>query len=136
MTKTMNEDDKIRKMFEDFRPELSSDMRFMSRLERNMKDIEMIRRKAVESRVRGRRAVAIAACAGFITGMLFSLLLPGLGSLLGTLLDSMSIPTDATAMFGENGIVLLWLLVAAVTVASALGAYDIALFLQNPKKEE
>ncbi len=62
------EDDKLKSLFTNFEPELSSDFKFMNKLERNLNSVEIIKRHTAEVRSRNKKAVAIAAFAGFIVG--------------------------------------------------------------------
>lgn len=62
------EDDKLKFLFTNFEPELSSDFKFMNKLERNLNSVEIIKRHTAEVRSRNKKAVAIAAFAGFIVG--------------------------------------------------------------------
>lgn len=75
------EEDKLKSLFAEFRPELSSDRQFMSCLERNMESVEIVKRRMAEMRARNRRAIAVAAVVGFVVGFLFSLALPYLSGL-------------------------------------------------------
>ena len=70
------EDDKLKSLFSNFEPELSSDFLFMNKLQRNLNSVELIKQHTAEVRSRSRKAVAIAAIVGFIVGFLFSLSLP------------------------------------------------------------
>ena len=60
------EEDKLKSLFAEFQPELSSDSLFMNRLERNMESVEIVKRRVEEMRARNRRAIAVAAIVGFI----------------------------------------------------------------------
>lgn len=68
----MNMDKDIERLFDGYRPPLSDSSVFMERLGRNLDMIEEIRRQNASERVRSRAALAIAAVAGFIAGVLFS----------------------------------------------------------------
>ena len=63
----------LKSLFTNFEPELSSDFKFMNKLERNLNSVEIIKRHTAEVRSRNKKAVAIAAFAGFIVGFVFSL---------------------------------------------------------------
>lgn len=73
-------DKDIERLFDGYRPQLSDSSVFMERLGRNLDMIEEIRRQNASERVRGRAALAIAAVAGFIAGVLFSFMLPYIGA--------------------------------------------------------
>ncbi len=70
------EQDDIKKIFDDFAPELDSDENFMAIFQRNINAAELIRRHSILMRRRNKRALVIASLAGFVIGVLFSLALP------------------------------------------------------------
>ena len=51
----MQQDDNIKKLFEDFNPELSSRLDFMARLERNLDAVEIVKQHNSASHKAGRR---------------------------------------------------------------------------------
>lgn len=79
------EEDSIKKLFDGFNPELTSDTMFMSRLQRNMEAVELVKRNSAAVRRRNKTAVVVAALAGFVTGVLLTLLLPHICSWFSTI---------------------------------------------------
>ncbi len=72
------EEDKIKDLFRGYNPELSSDSIFMSRLQRNMKGVELLKQQTAAARCRNKTAVLVASISGFIVGILLTLLIPHL----------------------------------------------------------
>ncbi|MDE6403368.1 MAG: hypothetical protein K2K86_06140, partial [Muribaculaceae bacterium] len=70
------EDKDLKELFGSFEPEMSSDLSFMSRLRDNLDSVEMIRQHNARQHALSRVALAVAVCAGFVVGFLFSLALP------------------------------------------------------------
>lgn len=118
------DDDKLKFLFSDFDPELSSDLQFMSRLQRNLNSVEIIKQHAAEIRSKNRRAVIVAACVGVIVGLLFSLALPAISDAVSnwqlTLPDESVIKTIA-----RNFTVIAWIIIGSVSVLTALNTYDL-----------
>lgn len=68
------EDDKIKNLFADFNPELSSDTQFMARLQRNLEAVEFVKQQSAIFRKRNKTAVVVAALSGFVVGVLTTLI--------------------------------------------------------------
>lgn len=117
----LNDDEKIRELFAGFEPETTSDAQFLDRLNRALDSVEMIRERTARQRRRNRRAVAIAALAGFASGVgvsaLWSWLGPYLADLLGRLDVAELVATPVVVGVG-------WLLTGAIALTASLGAYD------------
>ena len=118
-------DDKIKDIFKEFDPELSSSFQFMIKLKRNMEAVEIVRQYNASVKRRNKLAVAIAAACGFAMGILTTWLLPFITGWLASLNLTVSLPKvgDMTFDFGYLG----WVLVAGVSVMTALSAYEIML---------
>lgn len=126
------DDDKIKDLFANFNPELSSDSLFMNRLQRNMDRVELVHRHNAEQRSRNKKAVAIAAFIGFLIGSLFTLTLPYLGDALASM--HIERPDSQFISFMSQYYLTLGLLiVGATSVFAAVNAYDLSLFLLRPK---
>ncbi|MDE5814142.1 MAG: hypothetical protein K2H72_07645 [Muribaculaceae bacterium] len=123
------EEDKLKDLFKSYDPELSSSRDFIERLERNLNVVELIHRDNAAVLKRNRIAVAIASVAGFITGVVFSLLLPYIevfvNFLLSSLLSAFRLPD---VIYGNQ--VVSWLLVGAISVLVGLNTYTITLSIQ------
>ena len=125
------EDDKIKSLFSNFDPELSSDFQFMNTLRRSLNSVEIIKRHTAEVRARNRKAVAIAAFAGFIVGFLFSLSLPYLNDAISTW--QLTLPQDSILnAFATNFPTIAWLIIGGASVSVALNSYDLSLSLMKP----
>lgn len=126
------EDDKLKKLFSDFEPELSSDLRFMDTLRRNLNSVEIIKRHTAEVRARNKAAVAVAAAVGFIVGFLFSLSLPILSAAVS---DWQAELPGASMLYAlaDNFTVIAWLVIGGTSVLAAINTYEVSLTLLKPK---
>lgn len=126
------EEDKIKDLFSSYDPELSSSLAFMERLERNMEAVEFIHRENEAIMKRNRMAVAIASVAGFVTGVIFTLLFPYISALVETLTGSILATCRIPDPF--YGIqIISWLLVGGVSVFVALNTYTLTASLSHQK---
>lgn len=126
------EDDKLKSLFSEFEPELSSDFRFMDKLQRNLNSVEMIKQHTAEFRSRSRKAICIAAIVGFIVGFLFSLSLPYIGDAVSDW--QLTLPSESLMNIIANNIVTIaWFVVGGTSVLTALNAYEVSLSLLKPK---
>lgn len=117
------EEDKLKSLFAEFRPELSSDRQFMSCLERNMESVEIVKRRMAEMRARNRRANAVAAVVGFVVGFLFSLALPYLSGLVADW--QLTLPEDSVmSVAADYFAVIAWGVTGATAVIAAINTYD------------
>lgn len=117
------EEDKLKSLFAEFRPELPSDSQFMNRLERNMESVEIVKRRMAETRARNRRAVTVAAVVGFVVGFLFSLTLPYLSGVVAGW--QLTLPEESvTRVLADWVAVISWVVIGAVAVTAAINTYD------------
>ena len=123
------DDDKLKDLFSNFDPKLSSSIDFMTRLQRNMEAVEAVRQYNLAQKRRNRLAVAIAALSGFAMGVILTLLFPFIGSWVSTI--SLAIPYIHTTSLTID--YTGWIVMAAVCVITALNAYEIALVRLSPK---
>ena len=127
------EDDKLKSLFSNFEPELSSDFQFINKLQQNLDSVEIIKQHTAEVRSRTKKAVGIAALVGFIVGFLFSLSLP-------YLIDSVSnwqltLPSESILnTFAKNFTIIAWLVIGGTSVFAAINTYEISLSLLKPKE--
>ncbi|WP_290460556.1 hypothetical protein [Bacteroides caecimuris] len=127
------EDDKLKSLFSKFEPELSTDFRFMNKLQRNLNSVEIIKQHTAEVRSRNKKAVAIAAFVGFIVGFLFSLSLPYLCTAVSNW--QLTLPSESIMnAFANNFSIIAWLFIGGASVLAALNSYEISLSLLNPKE--
>lgn len=122
------DNDNLKELFGNFNPDLSSGSDFIARLQQRMDTIEMVRQYNVELRRRNRIAVMIAALAGFIMGVALTLLMPLIGDWIATF--RLSVPGHA---FNIDLHYIAWVLLAAVSMFTALNTYEIALARLAPK---
>lgn len=127
------EDDKLKSLFSNFEPELSSDFLFMNKLQRNLNSVELIKQHTVEVRSRSRKAVAIAAIVGFIVGFLFSLSLPYLSEAVSNW--QLTLPSESVMnVFANNFTIIAWIVIGGTSVFAALNSYELSLSLLKPKE--
>lgn len=128
------EDDKLKSMLTNFEPELSSDFKFMSKLERSLNSVEILKQHAAEVRSRNKKAVVLAAVLGFIVGMLFSLSLPYLSSAVAEW--QLSLPGDSMLnALADNFRIISWIAIGGTSVLTALNTYEVSLSLLKPKAQ-
>lgn len=128
------EDDKLKDLFVNFKPELSSDFSFLTKLKNNLEQVELIKQHNEEIAARRKKAVAIAAYAGFVVGFLFSLALPYLGNAMENIQVSLSTGTFLK-MIMDNYLIAAWLIIGAATVLISLNVYDISMSLMQRQSQ-
>lgn len=126
-------DDKLKQLFDNFSPQLPSDQEFISRLESRLDSVEMIRRHNLLLQKRNRRALILASAAGFIAGIMFTLAIPYLNSLISGLAAAATSSFITGAMI-VNVNIISWFLSAAMSVAVALSVYE--LYIHSMPKEQ
>lgn len=127
------EDDKLKSLFKNFEPDMSSDFQFMNKLQKNLNSVEIIRQHTAEARTRIKKAVAIAAVVGFIVGFLFSLSLPYLNDAVSNW--QLTLPNESVLnSFANNFTTIAWLIIGGTSVIAALNSYEISLSLLKPKE--
>lgn len=126
------EEDKIRGLFSEFEPELSSDAQFIKKLQHNLSSVETVRQHVAIQRAKNRKAVVIAAFIGFIVGFLFSLSLPYLGEAIANW--RLTLPEDSVlCLVAGNFTVIAWLMIGCTSVVAALNTYEVSLSLLKSK---
>ena len=122
------EEERIKDFFHGYDPELSSGIAFMERLERNLDAVEMIHRENEAAMKRNRIAVAVAAAAGFITGVVFTLIFPYIKaliqSMMATVLTEFRLSDNLQC---EYVMTVSWLLIGGISVLVALNTYNLTL---------
>lgn len=127
------EDDKLKFLFMNFEPELSSDSQFMNKLQQNLNSVEIIKQHSAEIRARSKKAVVIAAFVGFIVGFLFSLSLPYLSEAVSNW--QLTLPSESVMnTLANNFTTIAWLVIGGTSVLAALNSYEISLSLLKPKE--
>ncbi len=120
------DDDRIRNLFSDFRPDLTSSDQFMSQLRRNLEIIEIVKQQNLALRRRNRIAVAIAAVCGFVTGVILTLTLPLAGDWILTF-NNISLPQLSINTLNIDYRFLYWIIMGGVCVITSMNAYEIAM---------
>lgn len=127
------EDDKIKSLFSNFEPELSSDFQFMSKLQQNLNSVELIKRHTAEMRSVNKKAVAVAAIVGFIVGFLFSLSYPFLTDTISNW--QLNLPDESILnTFANNFTTIFWIVIGGTSALSSLNTYEIAQTLLQPRR--
>lgn len=126
------EDNDIKKLFNTFDPELPSDFDLMSKLQHRLELMEMIKHEQMAMQRRNRMAVLIAAMAGFIMGVVLTLLYPFAAEWLHAIDFRQSAADLPTGLTAYNFIA--WGLLATLSGVTALNAYEIALAKLSCKK--
>lgn len=115
------QDNELKALFSNFDPTLSSHKRFIINLHRRLETIELLHREMASIRRKNRRAVVMAAIAGFVAGVASCLLMPSLASLM----TALQIHNTSLSVASPEFSVLLWLLPAGVTLLTSLGIYNL-----------
>jgi hypothetical protein len=126
------EDDKLRNLFNDFQPELSSSSQFMTKLQKNMEMVEILKQHDIALKKRNKLAVVIAAVSGFVMGVILTLLFPLIGDWVSTV--SVSLPHLYISHLTIDYSFVAWIVIAGVCIITALNAYEIALAKLTPKE--
>lgn len=119
------DDDKIKNLFDNFEPELSSSFQFMNQLKKNMEAVEIVRQHNLALKRRNKLAVAIAAVSGFAMGVILTLLFPLVGDWVSTF--NISLPDLQISAITIDYSFVAWIIMAGVSAITALNAYEIAL---------
>lgn len=127
--------DDIKQLFEGFDPDVSSDADFMQRLESGLDRFELVKESGEVSRRRRRRAAVLAACAGFVAGIIFTCLLPSFAGLLARLdwQPVAGVLSDSTV-----SLLMASVIVASASIFAAYNTYEISLaaMTQGCRKSE
>lgn len=119
------DDDKLRQLFNDFRPEMSSSSQFMTRLQKNMEVVEILKQHNKSLKKRNRLAVVIAAFCGFATGVILTSLYPLIVEKLTSM--NFSLPEIHFSGMTIDFTIAAWIVMAGLSVVAALNAYEVAL---------
>ncbi len=125
------EDDKLRNLFNDFQPELSSSSQFMTKLQKNMEMVEILKQHDIALKKRNKLAVVIAAVSGFVMGVILTLLFQLIANWISTV--SVSLPHLHISNLTIDYRVVAWIVMAGACIITALNAYEIALAKLAPK---
>lgn len=119
------EDEKLREIFESYRPSLRPQDEFMTVLERRMRAVESVKRQAAVMRRRNRVAVVVAALSGFLAGVVATLLFPIVEQWVATL--NVSLPSSWLPNVEAACVIAEWVIAATACVIAAYNAYGLTL---------
>jgi hypothetical protein len=119
------DDDKIKEIFSNFDPDMSSSFQFMTKLRKNMEAVEIVKQHNIAIKKRNRIAVTVAALCGFIMGVILTTLFPTICSWASSL--SISIPQMHISTITIDVNIVAWMITAGMCVITAISAYDIAM---------
>jgi len=126
------EDDNIRNLFQSFEPALSSDSKFMERLQQSIDAVEIVKQHTAVVRKRHKLAVLIAAVSGFVMGVVMTLLYPIISGWMANMNLSFQI-SKATAIDIDSSFIGI-IVMSAVCVIVTLNIYELALVKLTAKK--
>lgn len=117
------DDKKLTELFSGFDPEISSDNLFMSRLQRSLDSVEIVKQHTEAVQRRQRRAMVWAAIAGFVAGVIMALISPYIiGWLSGLQFEMPAVAGLSTDILITT---VTFVVIAAVSVLISLGVYDL-----------
>lgn len=114
-----NEDDKIRQLFAESIPELSSDILFMEKIEARINIMDLFKEKEKKMKKRSRTAALISGCAGFLCGIILTLLYPYITKFFISIFSEFTLPSLTIEMVSEISTLLLISLSSIATVFSS-----------------
>lgn len=119
------DDDKIKDLFNDYKPELTSSFHFMSNLQKNLDAVEIVKSQNLALKKRNRRAIAIAATTGFVMGVIFMLAFQFFGD--PGIFFSLVFPFLPTHFTSINLQIISWIVMGGASIITAFNAYEIAM---------
>lgn len=119
------EDDKIREIFESYRPALRPSVEFMAELDRRMRAVESVKREVAAMRRRHRMAVVVAALSGFLAGVVATLLFPIVGEWVASY--DVQLPSTWLPQVELVCDIAKWVIAATACVIAAYNAYGFTL---------
>lgn len=117
------QEDTLKDIFKNYEPELSSRMDFMNRLERNLDAVELIHKENANAMKRNRLAVIAASASGFISGILFSLLIPFINQFISELCSRITTDIQLLNKIADYQQVAMWLIIGGISVIISLYTY-------------
>ena len=124
-------DDKLKKLFADYEPEMENDAMFMARLERNLRAVEFIKEKNAVAKRNNRVAMAIACAVCFLAGGLFVSVIPNIVQWLNSQVSINVFPPLQPEQVTD---IVMYCLGCVSTVVLTLASYDIALGVVSCKR--
>lgn len=127
------DDNKLKSLFSEFNPELLSDVEFLSKLNNSLITIDLIKQHLTDTRLRNKLALVIGLVAGFIVGIMFSILLPYLKDIVSNW--QMMQPNEPILnIFENNFTAIAYIVIGTTSVLATLNTYEVSLFLMKKKK--
>lgn len=117
------QEDTLKDIFKNYEPELSSRMDFMNRLEKNLDSVELIHKENANAMKRNRLAVIAASASGFISGILFSLLIPFINQFISELCSRITTDIQLLNKIADYQQVAMWLIIGGISVIISLYTY-------------
>jgi len=117
------EDDKLKSLFCDYQPRLTSDKDFMASLGKQLMTVDLVKSQ-LKNRQRSRRIAAVAAVAtGFVMGVISTLCYPILADFIHS--AAMSSSAMTANLIETYGNISIWIPICVITMAASYVAYDI-----------
>lgn len=129
------EDNKLKDLFAKFEPDLSSSTSFMSKLQNNLDQVEIVRQHNAHISANRKKAIVIAACIGFIVGILFSSALPYINTIIMNLQPTVPSYSLLKPLTDNYLKVLTWGLIAGTTALISLNAYNLSFSILKRKTD-
>jgi hypothetical protein len=104
----------------------------MTKLQKNMEMVEILKQHDIALKKRNKLAVVIATVSGFVMGVILTLLFPLIGDWVSTV--SVSLPHLYISHLTIDYSFVAWIVIAGVCIITALNAYEIALAKLTPKE--
>lgn len=117
------QEDTLKDIFKNYDPELSSRMDFMNRLERNLDAVELIHKENANAMKRNRLAVIAASASGFISGIMFSLLIPFIKQFISEFSSRITTDIQLLNKIADYQQVATWLIIGGISVLISLYTY-------------
>lgn len=125
------EDKDIQQLFQAYQPKLSSEREFMSMLTASMRKVEFLKRQQEAVRRQNRIAVAVSAVTGFMTGVVFMLLMPYISAFIDSVAGEFFSVFRILVEAADPVPVLSWITVGMTTVLLSISSYHVALSIQK-----
>ena len=123
------EDDKLKEIFKEFNPELSSSFQFMTKLKKNMETVEIVKQYTEAQKKRNKIAVVLAGICGFVMGVFLTIIYPMITEWVASY--RFTLPIWHTSTLTIDFSYIGWLLVAGISVFTSLSIYEITLKYQT-----
>lgn len=118
------ENDNLKSIFDGFDPELSSDSQFITKLQAKLRAIEEVKDEVSSLRRRNRLSLMVASLAGFIAGVLMTVLFPVMLSMAVSVAKVFNLIQLDDA--SNVPYILAWSFAAVLTMAASYCTYQFA----------